>query len=58
MIDKLRVARVMKINFEHSEVSFFIMQATRSLSSLSYCSFVFHKGPPSQKRGMVVTGLN
>ena len=55
MIDKLRLAGVMKN--KHRGVSrgvdemprclFFITLAKRSLSSLSYCSFVSHKDPPS-----------
>ena len=55
VIDKLRVAGVMKN--KHRGVSlgvyltpwclFFITLATRSLSSLSCCSFVSHEDPPS-----------
>ena len=48
VIDKLRVPGIMKNKLRAQRgVYFCITQVIRSLSSLSYCSFVSHKDPPS-----------
>ena len=63
VIDKLRVAGFMDLCTEAlAEAFMFRNSATRSLSSLSYCSFVSHKDRPSlvtlKKLESVVTRLN
>ena len=47
MIDKLRVAGVMKNKLRAQRGVYFHNSDTRSLSSLSCCSFVSHKDSPS-----------